>query len=298
MRFGLIGYGEIAQFYIHAFSKNKNASLIAIADTNTALREEIELKGFQYYEDYRKIIPEVDAVIVATPNYLHAEQSIYSLKAGKHVLCEKPMATNVADAEEMVKTAKQCNKVLMIEFHHRYNNQVQNALLKKRKVTGFEATNFENHYGDKNRGEYWYYSKKKCGGGVIIDNGTNSVDVLYEFVGPLKVLKADLYYKDYDVEQRAEIHFTFKGGKGIMKNDWDSNTEENKFIFHSTKDFEVDILKEDIKSEKNTSMLHEYENILAQFLISVEKMDDFGDRGLEIQKIIDEIYKNGKVIKK
>src|ERR1041385_4775263 len=110
VRYGIIGCGAIAQRrHIPEANANPDSRVVALADPSPGRAEELgkrlEGKGDTDYKEWLKS-PEVDAVVVAGPNTLHAQQSIDALNAGKHVLCEKPMATTRKDAEAMSKTAE------------------------------------------------------------------------------------------------------------------------------------------------------------------------------------------------
>src|SRR5689334_12205379 len=98
IRYGVIGCGAIGQRrHIPEIAANKNAVLAALCDINEGRVQEVaeKYKVEQTFTDYRDMLKsvELDAVVIGTPNYLHAPQAIDSLKAGKHVLVEKPMAT-------------------------------------------------------------------------------------------------------------------------------------------------------------------------------------------------------------
>src|SRR5438094_10495304 len=114
LRFGIIGCGRIAQR--HAEHINKQATLVAVCDID---REKANQLGTQYgarvYDNVYDFLHEknqIDVVSSCSPNGLHAEHAIKALKAGYHVLCEKPMAISVSDCGEMIKAAEQANRRL------------------------------------------------------------------------------------------------------------------------------------------------------------------------------------------
>src|SRR5438105_12503310 len=123
VKYGVIGCGAIAQRrHIPECIANPESKLVALADT---VKERVEMLGTKYgakaYTDYKEMLkdPNVDAVVVAGPNSLHAPQSIDALNAGKHVLCEKPMATTRDDARAMLEAAKKNKRFLMIGLNQR-----------------------------------------------------------------------------------------------------------------------------------------------------------------------------------
>src|SRR6266498_809962 len=108
IRFAIIGCGRIAQR--HAEIINNLASLTAVCDINesraASLTQEYECNSYTDFRDLLSKENDIDIVSVCTPNGLHAEHTISSLKAGKHVVCEKPMAINATDCAEMIDEAE------------------------------------------------------------------------------------------------------------------------------------------------------------------------------------------------
>lgn len=120
IKVGVIGTGGISGVHLGGYSRNPNVEIYALCDINEknlAKRAE-EYKVSRTFTDYREMLAlkELDAVSVCTWNSAHAECAIAALRAGKHVLCEKPMALNTAQAQEMEKAAKESGKLLMIGF--------------------------------------------------------------------------------------------------------------------------------------------------------------------------------------
>ena len=118
LKIGILGCGKIAQVrHIPEYSDNPNCELFAFFNPTRSRAEDMAAKyGGKVYDTAEELLaaPEIDAVSVCAANYAHAELTIKALKAGKHVLCEKPMAISLADCEEMVKVAKKYGKFLMI----------------------------------------------------------------------------------------------------------------------------------------------------------------------------------------
>ena len=118
VKYGIIGCGAISQRrHMPECAANRESALIALADPVKERVEELAVKyGAIPFTDYREMLAskDVDAVVVAGPNSSHAAMSIEALNAGKHVLCEKPMATTREDARAMIDAAKKNKKFLMI----------------------------------------------------------------------------------------------------------------------------------------------------------------------------------------
>jgi predicted dehydrogenase len=123
VKYGIIGAGAIAQRrHMPEAHDHPGSTVAAIADPVTdRVNQLCEQYGAEGYADYKQMLKkaDIDAVVVAGPNALHAKMTIESLKAGKHVLCEKPMATTRADAKKMLAAAKAARRYLMIGLNQR-----------------------------------------------------------------------------------------------------------------------------------------------------------------------------------
>lgn len=120
----VVGTGIFGEIHVHTYSTYDKADLVMICDLNEERAKEVADKyGTKYTLDYREIAEnkEIDIVSVATPDFAHKDIVVEMLEKGKNVLVEKPMATSVEDAENMVETAKKTGKVLMTDFHNRFN---------------------------------------------------------------------------------------------------------------------------------------------------------------------------------
>jgi predicted dehydrogenase len=120
--------------------------------------------------------PAIDAVYVALPNSMHAEYTIRSARAGKHVLCEKPMATTVADSQAMIKACKDANKKLMIAYrcHYEPTNLRAMQIIREGKLGKIQAIESANGFNEK-AGE-WRLDRKLAGGGPLMDVGVYSLN--------------------------------------------------------------------------------------------------------------------------
>ncbi len=118
IKIGVIGCGKIAQMrHIPEYKANERVQIAAFYDRTLARAQKMaDLHGGRAYQTWQELLeaPEIDAVSVCAPNFLHAQISINALQQGKHVLCEKPMATTMEDCERMVAVADQARRKLMI----------------------------------------------------------------------------------------------------------------------------------------------------------------------------------------
>ncbi|MBR2877480.1 MAG: Gfo/Idh/MocA family oxidoreductase, partial [Clostridia bacterium] len=126
LKIGIIGCGGISRQHIEAYNKNPDVEVYALCDIN---EDRVKSMGEKYgidrlYTSAEEMLklPEIDAVSVCTWNSAHAPCTIAALNAGKHVLCEKPMAMNAAEAQTMIDAAEKNGKLLMIGFARRYGS--------------------------------------------------------------------------------------------------------------------------------------------------------------------------------
>ncbi|MBO4548882.1 MAG: Gfo/Idh/MocA family oxidoreductase, partial [Abditibacteriota bacterium] len=180
----IIGVGGISEVHIAGYKANPDVELYAFCDINEKrLKEKGAKHGItRLYTDEAemlKALPEIGAVSVCTWNAAHAPCAIMALNAGKHVLCEKPMALNAKQAEEMKAAAEKNGKVLMIGFMRRFGTNM-------RVLKDFvDAGDFGDIYYAKAR--YirrngapggWFGDKSRSGGGPLIDLGVHIIDMV------------------------------------------------------------------------------------------------------------------------
>ena len=127
MNFGLIGYGAWGRFHARSIAKAPDTRLGAIVagGDESAAAARADHPEAAIHRDYRRLLedPAIEAVAIAVPNHLHAEIALAALQAGKHVLLEKPMATNLADCDRIVAAASRSGKVLTVGHEMRLSPQ-------------------------------------------------------------------------------------------------------------------------------------------------------------------------------
>lgn len=183
---GVIGCGWIGELkHISYLAKAEEAELVAICDIDQAVMEKVignfGLTGVKTYTDYRELCadPEIEAVHVCTPNGLHHEMTMCALEHGKHVFCEKPLATTTEDAFEMVETAKKKGLKLGLGHQRRFFTSVQYIRSMVDKGDMGEVY-FGKALDARRRGvPTWgvYMDKEKNGGGILYDGAPHSLDL-------------------------------------------------------------------------------------------------------------------------
>ncbi|EXX85020.1 oxidoreductase [Paenibacillus darwinianus] len=252
----VVGAGSISKFHLGAYQNNPEVQLAAICDLNEQ-RACQQAKRFgipDVYTDYKEMFkrPDIDAVSICTWNNTHAEISIATLEAGKHVLCEKPLCTTVEEALRVENAVKSSGKLLQVGFVRRYGTNT--GILKQ----FIDAGDLGEIYYAKasclrrigNPGG-WFSDVDRSGGGPLIDLGVHVIDICWYLMGRPKVVSVSgntykklgnranvkhlFFYKaaDYDaehntVEDLANALIRFENGASLYV--------DVSFTLHAKKD--------------------------------------------------------------
>ena len=230
LRVAIIGAGSIAKRHLKTFNANPNADVVCICDMNEA-RVQAMAKEFNvpnYCTDYMDILRDetVEAVVIVTPTFTHAPIVLEALKHNKHVLCEKPPALNVQEAQACADAAAKSDKLLMHAFSLRFSKNT--TFLKTYIDSGAmgdiyfaEATRMERC--SKLGG--WFVSKEHSGGGKLIDACIHQLDLALYLMGFPKVKSV----KGFTSHINAHLPGVMKGSKAIYssadKNSYDRTVE-------------------------------------------------------------------------
>jgi 1,5-anhydro-D-fructose reductase (1,5-anhydro-D-mannitol-forming) len=183
---------------------------------------------------------EVNAVYVATPVFLHAPQTIQSLRAGKHVLCEKPMAMNEAGARIMLRAAEESGRTLGVAYYRRCYPKVQRAreLIEQGAIGKPVIAELTNHsWFDGTGSRSWLVDPARAGGGPLFDIASHRIDVLnFLFGKPLRVAgQLSNVVHHYDVEDNATVMIEYDGGvRGVVDVRWHSKVSRDECRIRGT----------------------------------------------------------------
>ncbi len=188
LKVGIIGVGGISESHIGAYKENANVEILAFCDINAdRLKEKGEKHGVTHlYTDVEEMVhsEQLDAVSVCTWNCAHAKCTIAALNAGINVLCEKPMAMNAREAQEMMEAAKRSGKLLMVGFVRRYGNDMD--ILQDFIRSGFFGQFYyakANYIRRNGNPGGWFGDKSRSGGGPLIDLGVHVIDFVRYAMG-------------------------------------------------------------------------------------------------------------------
>jgi predicted dehydrogenase len=253
---GVIGCGKIAQVrHLPEYADHKDANIKAVFDLCKERADQIAVEyGAKSYDSWQELLadPEIDAVSVCAANAVHCEITVAALRAGKHVLCEKPMAIKLSECEEMVKVANETGKYLMIG----HNQRLAKAHAKARELilSGEigDIVTFETRFGHSgpetwgiDSNNIWFFDKKTAVFGALADLGIHKTDLI-QFLTEQKVKEVSAFVgtlqKAYaggtpiGVDDNAICIYRMDGGAvGTMTASWTCyGPEDNSTVLYGT----------------------------------------------------------------
>lgn len=256
VRIGLIGCGSISDVHLQAYAANPQVKLTAVCDLNEERAQQTADKYgvSEVYGDYRKLLasPNIDAVSICTWNNSHAEISIEALRAGKNVLCEKPLCKTVDEALAIQQAVRETGRVLQVGYVRRHAANID--VLKRFIDAGdlgdlyYAKASLIRRLGNPGG---WFADEERSGGGPLIDIGVHVIDLCWYLMGKPKVVSVSghtyrklgnrsnienfSYYQaaDFDpsvntVEDMANALIRFENGASLMV--------DVSFALHARKD--------------------------------------------------------------
>ena len=258
IKIGILGCGKIAQVrHIPEYAANPDCRLVGFYNPTKSRAEDMAAKyGGLAYDTAEELLanPEIDAVSVCAANYAHAELAIQAMNAGKHVLCEKPMATTLADCEAMVECAKKNGKFLMIG----HNQRLAKAHMEAKRLIDEgligNVISFRTCFGHggpetwaiKPGKDTWFFDKSKAAMGVMADLGVHKTDLIQYLTGQrvvrttARLVTLDKRSEDGEligVDDNAVCIYELSGGAfGTMTASWTYyGAEDNSTVLYGTR---------------------------------------------------------------
>jgi predicted dehydrogenase len=243
LRFGIIGCGRVAPRHAQSIAQLDSTEAAAYADIKLSRAEKFAAEyGGAAYADYRALLdrPDIDAVSICVPSGLHAAVAIDAMQAGKHVLVEKPIAIDLADADHMIRTAQEQGVTLAVVLQNRYNHPMQQlrALIDSgglgRLYLGNATVRWfrpQSYYEDDWHGTW------AMDGGALMNQSIHHIDALQWFMGPVAAVHAYTATLAHDMEAEdvgvASVRFA-GGGLGVIEGStltWPQNLEGSVAVF-------------------------------------------------------------------
>jgi len=191
VRVGVIGLG-IGKWHAESYQQTPGAELVALCDKDRRLLKRVgKDRGItRLYPQIDDILadPEVDAVSVCLPNYLHARVSVAAMERGKHVLCEKPLASTVRGGREILRGMRLTGRTCMVAMKFRFTPEAHVISDYLRRGELGEPYYGSTHYlrpieGIPTGKQNWFVKKSRSGGGALIDNGVHLLDLNWYLMG-------------------------------------------------------------------------------------------------------------------
>lgn len=219
IRIAFSGAGYISNIHARAAKAQKDVELVAVveryADKAAPFAQKFKIKN--HYETVEQFLKAggVDALVIGTPNFLHAPQAIAALRAGVHVMVEKPMAMNAREAEKMMDASTKSGAKLMVAHCWRFDEDV-NWLKKQSSKLGriirTKGYGVHTHWGPGG----WFTQKQMAGGGAMADMGIHALDTARFLLGdpkPVSVYaKIGTHYKNFDVDDTGVVFVEWENG--------------------------------------------------------------------------------------
>ncbi len=216
---GIIGYGGMGDWHSRLLKNIKEMNLIGVYDVNSKRLEDAKKNGYKAYSSQSELLADeqIALIIVATPNNFHKDISIECLKAGKHVICEKPVTMNSEELEEIIKVSEQTEKIFTVHQNRRWDkdfNIVKKVL--EQNTLGKPFYIESRVQGSKGIPGDWR-CEKVAGGGMLLDWGVHLIDqLLYLIDSPVTEIYAHLLNVKFEVDDNFKIMFKFKNGLSAL----------------------------------------------------------------------------------
>ncbi|TXT61118.1 MAG: putative Myo-inositol 2-dehydrogenase [Promethearchaeota archaeon] len=236
LKVGVIGCGMVGNIgHLPSYQKSSTAEIVAIADP---LKSHLKRAQSQYnvtktYENANDLIddPDIDAISICSPHWLHAEQAIRAAKNGKHILCEKPIGLNLEEVDKIIKAVEKNKVIFQTATQKRFDpgfQYIKENLEKEQIGTIFQASVFWYHSMKEFSAKQppkeliqeiglWRLTDKRCGGGDLLDHGPHYFDLFRWWFGEVESVNAHIrrIHKSRVNEDHSVVTLTFKGRETV-----------------------------------------------------------------------------------
>ena len=317
VRWGVIGAGDIVVRRVApAIVELPKCEFTAFARNRPDLAETFarETGAKRWYSDWRGMLadPDIDAVYIATPIHLHAEQTITAAQAGKHVLCEKPMAMNPEECEQMIAVCSEHGVKLGIAYYRRFypvlariRGILADGEIGRPVIAHMNAFEFVDMNADDPRG--WFLQKAKSGGGPMMDFGCHRIEVLTDLFGSatsVRSVVANAFF-DREVEDTAVATLRFASGTvgTVTVTHAAREPRDTLDIYGTNGSIQVPVLNkgeitittpDGVRREHHPPHSNVHLPLISDFaeaVLNVRPPRVGGETGVAVTRLIDEIYK-------
>jgi len=233
VRLGVIGAGSFGLFALQHFVQVSGVQLVGMAGTHRqdalAIAQRFGIPDIQDVDALAQR-PDIDLVYISTPPFLHHSQAMKVLHAGKHVICEKPLALTVEQADGMIALAHERGQLVVTNLMQRYNHLFEaiQKLIASKALGEFLHGYFENYASDEALpADHWFWDRAKSGG-IFIEHGVHFFDLFEGWLGPGKVVAAQRTLRPgTDLEEQVNCTVCYPGG--ALVNFYHGFTQPSRF---------------------------------------------------------------------
>jgi len=319
----VVGLGGIAQVvHLPILSKMENIEIAGLCDTDKGKSKSVASKYNvkNYYTNYDEMLAntEAECCIVCSPNHLHKEHAVKAIEKGLHVLVEKPLARNYAEAKEIVDAAEHHNRKLMVGMNYRFRPDI---MMQQSFISANELGDIfyvkAGFLKKRSTGEKWSMKKVEAGGGVFMDLGVVMLDTalwLMKFPKVHSVSSVNYYQNSTDVEDSTFALIKFENNATLaLETSWALHREDDLFycnVYGTEGSSQINPLKiykrmlgtlvnvTPLKMEKPANMFKRtYEYELIHFFKVIQEditLLSSGPEALERLKIVDAVYESAR----
>jgi predicted dehydrogenase len=255
IRWGILGLGSIANQFTRDLLLVEDAELSAVASRDVTKADAFAKKygALHSFGSYDELLEsdKIDIVYIATPHDSHAEITIRAIEAGKHVLCEKPLALNARQVEQMMEASKRCNRFLMEAFWTRFNPSFCEVLRKVRQGDIGKVRYINAEFAFRVENPSPRMIDMKTGGGSLLDMGVYPIFLAYTILGvPEKVFACSSFYES-GADQQTSMILQYEESQAVLHSSFASPSnmsatisgESGRFtlnsIWHETQSYEL-----------------------------------------------------------
>ena len=319
---GLIGCGDIARKRVApALRDHRNCELLAVSRARSDQAESFakEFGAPSWYESWEGLIRDskIDAIYIATPVHLHAVQTIAAARAGKHVLCEKPMAMNTVECDQMIQAAKENGVRLGVAYYRHFYPAVRRIreIIQSGEIgvpVLAQINAFEWFDPEPSHARGWLLERQFSGGGPMFDFGCHRIEVLIHLFGRPTLTRSLISNAlfDRDVEDTATALFEFQTGmQAVLTVTHGALEAQDTFdVFGSKGSIHVPVLndgaitvktKEGSRNEFHQPAANFHLPLINEFVLGLLKDSDFevdGLAGREVARVEEDIYRQFNAI--
>jgi len=248
LRWGIIGCGDVAERKSGpALYGVEGSELVAVMRRDAAKAADFARRhgAKRWYDRAEDLLAdsEVNAVYVATPPCLHRQHTVMAAEAGKHVMCEKPMAMDVGQCQEMIRACRENDVKLMIAYYRRaypivqkMRELIEEEAIGELMLVRINLTGYHNPPDPDAPGE-WRTDRAISGGGVLFDVGSHRLDVMVYLLGGVRQLAAfvDTIHGRYEVEDSVVLSMELERGMhGVANFNWNVGSSTDEFEIYGT----------------------------------------------------------------